>query len=214
MLHSFENQYITARVAQPEAELTDEQLMQRIQEGDEGALGKLHQRHRALIRTVISRMINNEHDVDDLEQECLLEVWRHAANYRVEKGHAIGWIVTLIRRRSIDRIRRKSAYCRAQDRFRDESSTMAEVTHSGADEEASQSDRAEAIARLIAHLPIAQQEAVRLAYYRGMSQRQISAHTGIPLGTVKTRLELALRKLRSSILAFGELHDDDVPMAA
>ena len=213
MLHSFDNQYINARVAQPIAELTDEQLMQRIQQGDELALGQLHQRHRALIRTVIGRMINNDQDVDDLEQECLLEVWRHAANYCVEKGHAIGWIVTLIRRRSIDRIRRKSAYCRAQDRFRDESTAIAEATHSGADEEVAQSDRAEAIARLIAHLPMAQQEAVRLAYYRGMSQRQISAHTGIPLGTVKTRLELALRKLRSAILAFGELHED-MPLAA
>lgn len=187
--------------------------MQRIQWGDESALTRLHQRHRSLLRTVISRTLNNDHDVDDLEQECLLEVWRHAGNYSVEKGHALGWIVTLVRRRSIDRIRRKSAYCRAQDRFREEATAIAEATHAGADEEAAQSDRAEVVARLIEHLPVAQQEAVQLAYYRGMSQRQIAAHTGTPLGTVKTRLELALRKLRSAVLAFGELHDE-LPLTA
>ena len=49
---------------------------------------------------------------------------------------------------------------------------------------------------------------MKLAFYRSMSQRQIAAHTGIPLGTIKTRLELALRKLRGAVLAFGELHDD------
>ena len=81
----------------------------------------------------------------------------------------------------------------------------------GADEAASQHDRAEAIARLIARLPEAQQQAVHLAFYRGMTQRQIAAYTGIPLGTIKTRLELALRKLRAAVVAFGELHANVQP---
>jgi RNA polymerase sigma factor (sigma-70 family) len=89
--------------------------------------------------------------------------------------------------------------------------SFCEADHAGADEEAAESDRAAAISRLIARLPEAQQEAVRLAFYRGMTQRQIAAYTGTPLGTVKTRLELALRKLRSAVLAFGELHE---PMQA
>jgi RNA polymerase sigma-70 factor (ECF subfamily) len=208
MLHSFDYQYLNHRtVSLPVVEPTDEDLMSRIQEGDEAALETLHQRHHALMRTIISRMINNDQDVDDLVQECLLEIWRRAAAYRVEKGHALGWIVTLVRRRTIDRIRRKMAYSRAQDRFREQTTHASDGVHSGADEEVAQSDRGEAVSRMIADLPVAQQEAVRLAYYRGMSQRQIAAHTGIPLGTVKTRLELALRKLRSAVLAFGELHD-------
>ena len=207
MLHSFDNQYINDRVTLSIGEPTDEELMGRIQQGDEAALESLHQRHHALMRTIISRMINNDQDVNDLVQECLLEIWRRAEAYQVEKGHALGWIVTLVRRRTIDRIRRKMAYSRAQDRFREESTTPSDATHCGADEEVAQSDRGEAISRMIAELPAAQQEAVRLAYYRGMSQRQIAAYTGIPLGTIKTRLELALRKLRSAVLAFGELHE-------
>ncbi len=66
MLQSFDQRYINPRFARPVGDPTDEQLMQRIQQRDEKALADLHQRHRALIRTVISRMINNDHDVDDL----------------------------------------------------------------------------------------------------------------------------------------------------
>jgi len=206
MLHSFDQSYGKTAAPPASGEPTDEQLMEGIQQGDEMALAALHRRHRALLRTIISRMIYDDHEVDDLVQDCLVDVWRHAANYSAAKGHVIGWLVTLARRRTIDRIRRKTAYARAQNRFRDEISPEFEG-HTGADEVAGASDRAEAVSRLIARLPEAQQQAVHLAFYRGMSQRQIAAHTGIPLGTIKTRLELALRKLRSSVLAFGELHE-------
>ena len=207
MLYSFDNQHVKEPV-QHSGEATDEQLMERIQHGDESALALLHRRHRPLLRTIIGRMLANDHDVDDIEQECLLEVWRRAGSYCEEKGHALGWLVTLVRRRTIDRIRRKTAYGRAQDRLREATLIESSAVHTGADEEAAQSDTAQAVAKLISHLPIAQQEAVRLAFFQGMSQRQIAAATGIPLGTIKTRLELALRKLRSAVLAFGELHDN------
>jgi len=208
MLYSFDQNQLKDPAPVILGDFTDEQLMERIHGGDEAALAALHRRHHALIRTIIGRIIGNDHDVDDLEQECLLEIWRRAENYRVEKGYALGWIVTLVRRRTIDRIRRKMAYARAQDRLREESKATCDAMHDGADREAAQRDRADAVARLIANLPVAQQEAVRLAFYRGMTQRQIAAHTGIPLGTIKTRLELALRKLRAAVLAFGELHED------
>ncbi len=208
MLYSFDQQHLENRAQVSPAELTDEQLMRDIQRGDERALELLQRRHHALLRTVISRIIANEHDVEELVQECLLEVWRRAANFDPAKGQALGWLVTLARRRTIDRVRRKSAYWRAQDRFRIECETESSTAaHRGADEEAAQGDTAEVVARLIANLPEAQQQAVHLAYFRGMSQRQIAAHTGIPLGTIKTRLELAMRKLRSAALAFGEFRE-------
>jgi RNA polymerase sigma-70 factor (ECF subfamily) len=182
--------------------------MENIKRRDEHSLDLLQRRHQALLRTIISRIISNDYDVDELVQECLLEVWRRAENYDSSKGQALGWLVTLARRRTIDRLRRKSAYWRAQDRFRIEcESETATATQRGADEEAVQDDTAEVVGRLIANLPEAQQQAVKLAYFHGMSQRQIAAQTGIPLGTIKTRLELAMRKLRSAVLAFGELHE-------
>ncbi len=211
MLYSFDHQQIkaVAHTSDPLApgEATDEQLMQQIQCGDEDALATLQRRHAPLLRTIIGRMVNNDSDVDDLVQEVLLSLWQHAASYDAEKGKALGWIVTLARRRTIDRIRRKSAYSRARDRYRDEAVTDHSGLQTGADEEVAQSDTAHAVAHLIEQLPAAQREAIRLTYYGGLSQRQIAATTGIPLGTIKTRLELAMRKLRSAALAFGELHE-------
>lgn len=212
MLYSFDHHQLKESAVDTEA--TDEALMARVQKGDETALAILHRRHQALLRTIASRMIHNDHDVDDLVQECMLEVWQRAANYCPEKGHALGWLVTLARRRTIDRLRRKIAYGRAQDRFRVASALESEAIETGADEEAAQSDRAQAMKELIGHLPPAQQEVIRLAFYRGLSQREIAASTGIPLGTIKTRIELALKKLRSSALAFGELHEELQPAHA
>ena len=212
MLHNFDqhsfNDFVLLAPAPaplPVSEPTDEQLMERIQQRDESALTALQHRHQPLLRAVIGRMICNENDIDELLHECLLEIWLHADNYCEEKGLALGWIVTLCRRRAIDRIRRVTAYGRAQERYRVETFAGCEATHTGADEEAADGERVEIVSRLLARLPEAQQQAVQLTYYRGMSQRQIAAHTGVPLGTIKTRLELALRKLRSSALAFGEL---------
>ena len=187
------------------AETTDEELMKQIKQGDEKALECLHQRHLRLIRAIISRNTNNDHEIDDLVQECIFQIWRCAGKYESERGPALGWIVTIVRRRAIDHIRRKKKYQEAQDRIRTEVATVCEDRCFRTQEEVAHNDRAEIVARLIERLPEPQQQAVHLTFYRGMSQQQIAAHIGIPLGTIKTRMELAMRKLRSAALAFGEL---------
>ena len=199
MLYSFENLQIENR-ATTTGEPTDEELMARIQAQDDRAIAILYRRHTALLRTVIGRILNNDSDVDDQLQEVFLEVWRMAAQYHMEKGKALGWIVTMARRRAIDKLRKKMAYARAQERLCEEPEP---APHGGADEEVAASDTAEIFARVIATLPAAQREALNFAFYRGLSQREIAAQTGIPLGTIKTRLELALRKVRTAIVALG-----------
>jgi RNA polymerase sigma-70 factor (ECF subfamily) len=213
MLYSFDHQQ-TANIPQlAPGELTDEQLLAAICARDESALATLKRRHEALIRSIVGRMINNDCDVDDLVQEIMLAVWDHADGYDAEKGKALGWLITLARRRTIDRIRRKSAYTRARERYREEACVHCDP-HTGADEEAARDDTAGAVASLIEHLPPAQREVIQLTFYRGLSQRQIAAETGIPLGTIKTRIELALRKLRSAAFAFGEFRDRTAPAHA
>src|SRR5688572_30623080 len=90
------DQPLTATLTTTE-ELTDEQLMAGIQGGDEVALAALHRRHMPLLRTVISRVLHNDHDVDDLVQEVFIELWNRAASYDEAKGKALGWMVTLAR---------------------------------------------------------------------------------------------------------------------
>ena len=203
MLYSFDHQRLQS-TAETLLSPTDEELMARIQAEDNDAIALLYQRHTPLLRTVIGRILNNDTDVDDLLQEVFLEIWRQAGRYSEEKGKALGWIVTLARRRAIDRLRKKMAYSRAQDRLQKEVEHEPEpALHHSADKEVVASDMAEIFRGVIATLPEAQQEALRFAFYRGMSQREIAAHTGIPLGTIKTRLELAIRKMRAGLSALG-----------
>jgi len=206
MLYEFDHQQIEAFTSGEAT--TDEILMARIQAKDEAALATLYKRHTPLLRTVIARVVHNEHDVDDLLQEVFLELWNRADHYDEGKGKALGWIVTLARRRAIDRIRRRQAYARAEERLRLETEhEPQQVRHQGVEEDVNAADRAEIFKKLLAQLPVAQREALQLAYFRGLSQREIAAKTGIPLGTIKTRLELAVRKIRTAILSMGGVEE-------
>jgi RNA polymerase sigma-70 factor (ECF subfamily) len=202
MLYEFDHQQLASFTSTNTA--TDEQLMACIQARDEAALTTLYRRHNAVLRTVVARVVHHDQDVDDVLQEVLLELWNRADHYDQAKGKALGWLVTLARRRAIDRIRRRQAYSRAEERARLETETQPDLnTYHGADEDAQDADRAEIFRRILATLPDAQREALQLAYYSGLSQREIAAKTGIPLGTIKTRLELGVRKVRTAILSMG-----------
>ncbi len=203
MLYEFDHQQ-TSTVPLHSGEPTDEELMARIQRQEEQALTILFRRHTALLRTIVGRVVNNDHDVDDLIQEIFLELWRRADHYDEEKGKALGWIVTLARRRAIDKLRKKQAYARAEERLRLETEVEPEpAMQHHVEEDVMASDTSKVFQRVIATLPQAQREALHLAFYRGLSQREIAARTGIPLGTIKTRLELAVRKVRTAIMALG-----------
>ena len=183
-------------------EPADEDLLAQIQEQDEEALAALYKRHTALLRTIVARVVNNDHDVDDLIQEVFLEIWRQAAHYDPAKGKVLGWIVTLARRRAIDKLRRRQAYYRAGERLRAELGPKP-TTSDCVEDEVMASDARDILQRVVTNLPDAQRDAIQLAFYRGLSQREIAAQTGIPLGTIKTRIELAVSKIRSAILALG-----------
>ena len=203
MLYEFDYQHTPSLPAPISNERSDEQLMAGIKNRSDTALATLYRRHTPLLRTIIARVVNNDTDVDDILQEVFVEIWNRVESYDETKGKALGWIVTLARRRAIDRVRRKQAYSRAEERLRESTEATADAMHPSTDSEAMNGDTAEIFQRILTTLPPKQREAVQLAYYSGLSQRDIARRTGIPLGTIKTRLELAIRKLRAAILAMG-----------
>src|SRR3982751_5478401 len=176
---------LTARapVIEP-GEPTDLELMQGIQREDPDALSKLYDRYNGILKALILRVIHNESEADDLLQEIFMEIWNQAKNFSAHKGKPLGWMVTLARRRAIDGLRKKQAYARAEERLQ-----------SGTEQEITFGDTRVLIRNVINCLPPAQREAIELAFFRGMSQREIAANTNTPLGTVKTRLELGLKKI-------------------
>ena len=161
---------------------TDEQLMILVQQGDEAALAVLYRRHTAILRTVVARVVHIDADVDDLLQEVFLEIWKRCQTYEENKGKVLGWMITMARRRAIDRVRRRQAYARAEERLRLQSEAEEREIHYHVEEDATASERAVMLQQTMAILPDAQREALQMAFYQGMSQRQISAKTGVPPG--------------------------------
>lgn len=179
---------------------TDEQLMARIQEREPEALAALYDRYSGILKSLIMGVIHNDAEADDLLQEIYMEIWKQAAHYSVQKGKPLGWIVTLTRRRSIDRLRKKQAYARAEERLQNETEQQPEAwVHNSTEDDIQMSDNRRLILGVLKNLPPAQREAIDLAFYHGMSQREIAAKTGIPLGTIKTRLELGLKKISEAL---------------
>lgn len=184
----------------------DEDLMAAIQQHDAGALKVLVQRYRKLLKCAILRTVNDDAAAEDVLQECLLDVWRHADHYSAAKGKPLAWLMTLCRRRAIDYLRRTMAYCRAKERMEDSlKQTESYISDSAADCE--QADIGRVLGQHLALLPPAQQEVIRLAFLKGMSQREVAHATHTPLGTVKTRLELGLKKLRQVFRTRSAIHN-------
>jgi RNA polymerase sigma-70 factor (ECF subfamily) len=201
MFTIFDHQHIETLQREPRVvhrdfcESTDSELMEGIQAGDERALETLIRRFQSLVRSVVERMIPSDHDVSDVIEEVFLSIWKQAANFDSLKCNPIGWIITIARRRTSER---------AELRYRISSETG--TTHFAGDDvekSALKSEMASMFQKLLSTLPIAQSAVVRMAFYRGLSHREIARETGIPLGTVKTRIELGIKKLRAAVSAFG-----------
>lgn len=186
-------------------DLSDESLMRSIAQSEEEGLGLLIRRHGQTLKKVICQVLHDEAEADDVLQESILHVWREAKVYSSQLGKPIGWLAMIARRRAIDRVRRRAAYARAKDRFE----TYVETDprswlHSHTTENFEASDLRHFLERELERLPVLQQQALSLAFFNGLSHREIANRTNAPLGTVKTRLELGLRKLSSSLRAQRE----------
>jgi RNA polymerase sigma-70 factor, ECF subfamily len=180
--------------------LSDEALMEAITAQRPEALTEFYSRHGGRLKSVIGNVVHEEGDADDVLQDILLQIWHEADHYSPKEGKLLGWVVTLARRRAIDRLRRKQAYCRAKDRYQAQlnEQPLSTENHSSEDQIA-RSDLRSFLHRRLNLLPKQQREALELAFFAGMSHREIAAVTRAPLGTVKTRLELGLQKLTQSL---------------
>jgi RNA polymerase sigma-70 factor (ECF subfamily) len=195
MLYTFDS-FTASTAAQSAA--SDEALMYAVQEKNSDALAELYRRHHLTLRAVIARVLHNDQSVEDLLQEVFMEVWKVAARYSAEKGKALGWMITLARRRAIDRLRREQAYFRVEEKYQKATERQPEAwTQHDGGEEVEFSDLKRMLLAIVRGLPDAQRVAVELCFFEGLSQREVAVRTSVPLGTIKTRLELALRKIAS-----------------
>jgi RNA polymerase sigma-70 factor, ECF subfamily len=181
------------------ASVPDEMLMKDISRRRHDALTELYGRHSKRLRATIDGVVHEQAEADDVLQEIFLQVWEEAGRYSPKAGKPLGWMVTIARRRAIDRLRRRQAYSRARERYEKRVMQDSQSPRRDAAEGFILNDLQHFLQKSIRALPQFQREAVELAFFKGLSHREIAGATHAPLGTVKTRLELGLQKLTHAL---------------
>lgn len=174
--------------------------MAAIQARDPAALGQLYDRYGGILKALAIHVLHDEAETEDLLQEVFVELWNRCTDFSSKKGKALGWMITLTRRRAIDRLRKRQAYRRAEDRLEQtpEAQPIA-WTENTSNSAIDRADIRSVLFEAMRHIPVEQKQAIKLSFFKGMTQREIAAHTNTPLGTVKTRLELGLRKITDAL---------------
>jgi RNA polymerase sigma-70 factor, ECF subfamily len=174
----------------PLAHVPDEALPALIARGDDHALAELYDRYGGVAYRLAFRILRDPVLAQDAVQEAFLGVWRTAASFDPARGKAATWLLTLVHRRAVDVVRR-------EDRRRADPLDPQPVAATEAvDETAELREQRRAVQAALAQLPPEQREALELAYYGGLSQSELAERLGVPLGTVKSRMYVALGRLR------------------
>lgn len=171
-------------------------LVVRLARGDERALDALYRRYAGLVRRVLVRMLGESGEAEEVLQEVFLQVWRQAVRYSEERASPQRWILVLARSRALDRLKSTAASRRREEAVAVEA--PASLPPDGA-ARIERVERHQQVHTALAGLPQAQRLTLELAYFQGLTQTEIAARTGAPLGTVKSRTLNALRKLRETL---------------
>jgi len=181
----------------------DRELMARVKAGDETALSDLYDRFSGTLNALALRVLRDTADAEEVVQEVFLHAWNRASTYDPKRSSVSTWLVLVTRSRSIDRLRTRQVVDRTHDQVRHQKK-LHESPRASADVQ--KMDRRRRIDAALAGLPDEQRRVLELAYFGGMTQREIAEQTAIPLGTVKTRTLLAMKKLRAELQAeLGDL---------
>ena len=168
---------------------SDQELLAAISRGDQAALGQLYDRYAAIALGTAFRVVQDRAVADEVVQDAFVAAWRRAGSYEPERADAGSWLLSIVHRRAIDRVRGRAEA--------DPEPVAAAADESGLWPEASsRRQRAEIVAALEA-LPGEQREAIELAFFGGLTHVEIAERTGQPSGMIKERMRLGLIKLRT-----------------
>ncbi|MFD4572746.1 sigma-70 family RNA polymerase sigma factor [Streptomyces sp. NPDC058417] len=173
-----------------------EELLGHVALGDEQAFASVYDVVVGPVLGVVRAVLRDQAQSEEVAQEVLVEVWRTAPRYRSDRGSAINWILTLAHRRAVDRVRSVEAAA-----VRDHKAALLDRTpeYDEVTEQVEARLEREQVRRCLRTLTEIQRQAVTLAYYRGMTYRQVAEALALPLGTVKTRLRDGLIRMRDCL---------------
>ena len=184
-----------------ESQAEDQRALRRVVDRDSGGLGTLYDRHGRAVFSLALRILGDESDAEEVTQDVFAQAWRRAGQYDESRGTVAAWLLVIARTRAIDRFRARRV--RPEGRVQDDDGLTLQqlpATDPDAASEMMAAERGQRVRRALEALPFLQRVAIELAYFEGLSQREIAERLEQPLGTVKTRMRLGLLKLRDALV--------------
>lgn len=180
----------------------DADLVLRMAQGDERALGLLYDRFGNVMFAVAFRVVGQQADAEEVVMEAFSQAWREAPRFDQARGSVAAWLTMMTRSRALDLVRSQSRRERITDTAAREEPAAGPAMSTGFPSPGSavlDDERKKAVSAAMAALSPPQREAIELAYYEGLSQSEIAERLKEPLGTIKTRMRLGMQKLREAL---------------
>lgn len=170
---------------------SDEQLLVGIRSADRSAFAEFYDRHGPKVFAFLLKLLRHRDEAEDTLQEVFLHVWNRSDQYDQKRARPLAWLVCVARSRALDRLRRRK---RTEQDL--EGAGAEPVQEDQIAQELCREERASATRSALARLVAEQREVIQLAFYSELTHEGIAARLELPLGTVKTRIRLGMRKLR------------------
>jgi RNA polymerase sigma factor (sigma-70 family) len=190
---------VSPPVRRPEDPAADADVLRRIRAGDRGAVEELYDRFRRPAFALARRILGDDVLAEDVLQEVFLGVWRDPAAYDRARGSVASWLLAVVHHKAVDAVRREESQRRRQTLAEEELALDEPMARRDVEDEAWSRVVAQQVRTALGGLSTPQREALTLAYYGGYTQREVAALTGAPLGTVKTRMLMGMRRLREEL---------------
>ncbi|MCH7733972.1 MAG: sigma-70 family RNA polymerase sigma factor [Chloroflexi bacterium] len=181
------------------ADMSDQILLAKIAESDRQALEALYDRYGRRVFALAARMLNDPQSSEEVTQDVFMSVWRRVGSYQSGRGKFTTWLFSIAHNRTIDELRKRMRDRNRDNQNIDDHINIKEESALPADQIVAQSEF-DMVKHAMKALPKEQRRVVELSYFGGFTQVEISEMTDQPLGTVKTRMRLALKKLRASLV--------------
>lgn len=174
-------------------------LLPAVARGDVSAFEALYDRYASTVYGLLLRILGNPEDAQEVLQETFVKAWTSAKMFNAVRGSEIAWLVSIARSRGIDRLRSRRTRLEREE----EAGREPHTERASAEDEIVRAEECTAVRGALAELPPPQRLALELAYYEGLSQSEIAARLNQPLGTVKTRMQLGMKKMRERLQPYA-----------
>ncbi len=172
------------------------QLLKLSGRGDEAAFARLYDATSARVFGLAVRVVRDPAQAEEVAQEAFLEIWRSSARFDPDRGSAMAWLLTIVHRKAVDRVRSAEASTRRDTTYHQQTQP---VPHDSTAEAAQASLEARRVRGALEHLTEVQRQALELAYFGGYTHTEVASMLDLPVGTAKTRIRDGLIRLRDTM---------------